>query len=70
MNQEQTPWWDDKRYIEFYGGPELPTVYKLEKIVAEAERRGREKALEEVRKAAIQTVVPLSVTLESEGDAG
>lgn len=66
MNQEK-PWWDDEKYNErMFDGLMLKT--NIAAIVAEAERRGREKALEEVGEAAINTVVPLSVTLE--GPAG
>lgn len=36
-------------------------------LVAEAERRGREKAFEEVRKAAFKTVAPGLMTLDGEG---
>lgn len=50
-NPNEKEWWNNEIYVEFDGGRELPTVYDISAIVAEAERRGRMAALEETRKS-------------------
>lgn len=48
-NPTKQEWWEDERYVEFNGGQELPTVYNIPAIVAEAEQMGRVAAYTEMR---------------------
>lgn len=72
MNQEQTPWWEEPEYWDervlteddIAGGAiDVPC---LQDVIAEAERRGREKALEDVRSKSALSRMVISPSCEPE----
>ena len=71
MTQANDKWWDSSIYtyvdVDYDGESEsVSNGYHIEAIVAEAERRGYERAMEEVKEVSASSVMTLTPSVEPE----